>query len=59
MFGFDDMGKCDGQVWSQNCSIKSLKLIMLGGENATTKVYFIFLAKENDHYPKKYDRIGT
>ena len=49
MFGFDDMGKCDGQVWSQNCSIKSLKLIMLGGENATTKVYFIFLAKENDH----------
>ena len=59
MFGFDDMGKCDGQVWSQHCSIKSLKLIMLGGENATTKVYFIFLAKENDHYPKKYDRIGT
>ena len=33
---------------------------MLGGENGTTKVYFIFLAKENNHYPKEiYDRIGT
>ena len=30
-----------------------LKLIMLGGEHGTTKlVYFIFLAKENDHHPK-------
>ena len=32
-----------------------LKLIMLRGEHGTTKlVYFIFLAKENDHHPKIY-----